>query len=71
LLNGSRHSQSAYLHRILKQKAARLSTHNMKERAALIEPSELDLSEAKLCCYRCDGWAGIGIVAQYEYGLTL
>ena len=42
---------SAELHQILKQKAVRSPTQNMKGYAALIKPSEFDWSEAKLSCY--------------------
>jgi hypothetical protein len=41
----------------------------MKGRAALIQPSEFDGSEAKLGCYGRDSCAGIGVIARYEYDL--
>ncbi len=43
----------------------------MKGRAALIKPSELDWSEAKLSCDGRNRCAGIGIIARYEHGLPL
>ena len=43
----------------------------MKRYAALIEPSEVDWSEAELGCYGRDSCAGIGVVARYEHDLPL
>jgi hypothetical protein len=63
--------QSAELLQILKQKPVRPAAYNMKRRAALIEPSELDWSEAKLSCYGRNSCAGIGVIARYEHGLPL
>lgn len=43
----------------------------MQGLAALIEPSDLDWSEAKLSCQGRDGRAGIGVITRYEHGLPL
>jgi hypothetical protein len=40
-------------------------------RAALIEPSEFDWSEAKLGCDGRDSCAGIGVIARNEHNLPL
>ena len=63
--------QSAEFDQILKHEPSRLSGHNTKGYAALIEPSEFDWSEAKLSCYRRDSSAGIGVIARYEHDLPL
>jgi hypothetical protein len=63
--------QSAEFLQVLEKKPTRLPAHNMKGYAALIEPSELDWSEAKLGCYGRDSCPGIDIVARYEYDLPL
>jgi hypothetical protein len=41
---------SAESDQVLKQKSARLSAHDVKRHAALVEPSELNRSEAKFIC---------------------
>jgi hypothetical protein len=62
---------SAEFHQVLQQKSARLSAHNVKRYAALVEPSELNWGEPKLIRQSGNRCAGIRVITRHEHALPL
>jgi hypothetical protein len=63
--------QSGKLDEILEQKPTGPTGNDMKGHAALIEPSKFDRSQSKFSYQRGNHFTCFGIIARYEYGLSL
>lgn len=62
---------SEKLGEILEQKPTGPTGNGMKGHAALIEPSKFDRSQSKFSYQRGNHFTCFGIIARYEYGLSL
>jgi len=56
---------------ILEHKPTRPPGNGMKGHAALIEPSKFDRGKSKFSYQRGNPFTCFGIIARYEYGLSL